>query len=309
MRYYGLTSAKARSAIETGATLVREPNNPHDKNAIAVMASGKKLGHIDKRNAARLAPFIDAGFSYRLSFGEKNLKSKQAIPVTVTIDLPEPQIDVPKVCKPNVIGIYAIDVKREKKSYIGQSLDVQGRIAHHWRELAVGVHLNPELQRYWQEWGPGGFSARVLESAPSNLHDLDLTKWLVEHERSWIAEHGGLSRVINAEWPAPVFHGLAGEQLEKERQKADGELTILQDNVRRFESDIQGLYARWKAMSDGAEAVRKWWGLFASSDERTQARLAEAEGPALLQELDQHRARLENARADLAAKKASLFID
>lgn len=41
--------------------LVREPENPHDPNAIRVEVAGKYLGHIPKDNAKELAPQMDAG--------------------------------------------------------------------------------------------------------------------------------------------------------------------------------------------------------------------------------------------------------
>ncbi len=42
-------------------TLVREPDNQYDKNAIAVHFDGKKVGHIPAPQAKILAPRLDAG--------------------------------------------------------------------------------------------------------------------------------------------------------------------------------------------------------------------------------------------------------
>jgi hypothetical protein len=42
--------------------LRREPRNRHDRNAVAVYGqSGKQIGHISRRSAGRLAPYVDAG--------------------------------------------------------------------------------------------------------------------------------------------------------------------------------------------------------------------------------------------------------
>ncbi|NQX13601.1 HIRAN domain-containing protein [Microbacteriaceae bacterium VKM Ac-2855] len=41
--------------------LVREPNNPYDKNAIAIHHKSGQLGHYNKQMAARMAKLIDAG--------------------------------------------------------------------------------------------------------------------------------------------------------------------------------------------------------------------------------------------------------
>ncbi len=42
-------------------TLVRDPGNPYDSNAVRVDVDGEHLGHIDRRTAERLAPSLDAG--------------------------------------------------------------------------------------------------------------------------------------------------------------------------------------------------------------------------------------------------------
>ncbi len=45
--------------------LHRQPDNPHDRNAIAVHYGNLQLGFFNKRLAAHLAPLIDAGARYR----------------------------------------------------------------------------------------------------------------------------------------------------------------------------------------------------------------------------------------------------
>ena len=44
--------------------LVRNPENPYDKNAIEVRLNGVMLGHLAKEVAARLAPELDNGAEY-----------------------------------------------------------------------------------------------------------------------------------------------------------------------------------------------------------------------------------------------------
>lgn len=43
----------------TPAVLVREPENPHDPNAIAIYVEGKRIGYVPKKQNAVLAQFID----------------------------------------------------------------------------------------------------------------------------------------------------------------------------------------------------------------------------------------------------------
>ncbi len=67
----GRQGAVAR--LEAGAplTLRREPDNPHDANAIAVDdARGAHLGYLNRRLAAVLAPHLDAGLTYDVEVTE-----------------------------------------------------------------------------------------------------------------------------------------------------------------------------------------------------------------------------------------------
>lgn len=50
-------------SIHSGDTLeaVREPQNQHDTNAIALYHNGKMVGHIAKEITAGLAPMLDSG--------------------------------------------------------------------------------------------------------------------------------------------------------------------------------------------------------------------------------------------------------
>jgi len=52
--------------------LVREPDNPHDKNAIRVMLGDKKLGYVPRAIAKDLAPQMDAGKDFLALFVSRN---------------------------------------------------------------------------------------------------------------------------------------------------------------------------------------------------------------------------------------------
>jgi len=45
----------------TALEIQREPDNPHDRNAIAVVAEGRLVGYVNKQMAAKLAKLMDAG--------------------------------------------------------------------------------------------------------------------------------------------------------------------------------------------------------------------------------------------------------
>lgn len=46
------------------ASLIREPTNEYDPNAVAVLAGGSIIGHVPRGLAERLGPEIDAGERY-----------------------------------------------------------------------------------------------------------------------------------------------------------------------------------------------------------------------------------------------------
>ena len=55
--------ALATDAVAPGGTLVlrRDPDNPHDPNAIAVHAGGEQVGWVPRAIAEEIAPALDAG--------------------------------------------------------------------------------------------------------------------------------------------------------------------------------------------------------------------------------------------------------
>jgi len=70
--------------------LCREPDNPHDANAIAVKALGKyQLGYIPRYLAESLAPLLDAGkVSRKATFVRKNVSTKAPdLPVGLMIKI------------------------------------------------------------------------------------------------------------------------------------------------------------------------------------------------------------------------------
>jgi hypothetical protein len=46
------------------ASLIRQPDNAYDPNAVAVLLSGRIVGHLPRYLAARVGPRIDAGARY-----------------------------------------------------------------------------------------------------------------------------------------------------------------------------------------------------------------------------------------------------
>lgn len=69
-------------------SLIREPKNPHDPNAIRVAFLNDTLGYIPKELSKALAPQMDAGKEMCASFVKLN-KCPGADTVGITVDIEE----------------------------------------------------------------------------------------------------------------------------------------------------------------------------------------------------------------------------
>ncbi|GEM_PF-3235426 len=69
-------------------TLVREPKNPYDKNAIAVYANGKQIGYLSSAYAEGFAPMIDTGRRFETyvdTIGHRKTKKKETWYMAIVI--------------------------------------------------------------------------------------------------------------------------------------------------------------------------------------------------------------------------------
>jgi hypothetical protein len=106
------------SGVSPGQTLVfiRERNNPHDGNAIAAYSeSGLMLGHVNRSDAAYLAPILDRG-SHAIARVEEISDKPARLRVTVQIEAddlpPRPTVAAPSVPAPTATKS-AADAKDE----------------------------------------------------------------------------------------------------------------------------------------------------------------------------------------------------
>jgi hypothetical protein len=53
----------------TSLTLVREPNNPRDRNAVAIYVGRSQIGYVSSDDAPRVATCLDEGWTYVASVG------------------------------------------------------------------------------------------------------------------------------------------------------------------------------------------------------------------------------------------------
>ena len=303
MQYYGFTPSDAKRQLRGQSSLIREPHNTHDTNAIAVTDGTRTIGHIDKRAAAILAPILDSGATYEL---EIDAVVGQSISAKVCVIRHQPTISVPKVCGAGTVGIYAIWAG--DLPYVGQSKDVQNRYSQHWDELQRGTHQNPQLRRLWSDLGPNKFSAKVLELAPTFPQSLDLARWLHNRECHWIDTFGGLREVINADPPRPVLDDLAKRQLQVERDAAGPTLIVFDGKCRELAQFHEKLCSSIDELRYVVLKAERYWGVFNSGKTEREAESARREIPALesqARRVIDERIALQGKIADL---KRRLFI-
>jgi hypothetical protein len=82
---YWVTDEQRRRHGGAKYVLVREPNNEHDPNAVAVYGRGRKVGHLSAAKAASIAPILDkiGAEGFRVTGAGTSLNS-----ITLWVDVP-----------------------------------------------------------------------------------------------------------------------------------------------------------------------------------------------------------------------------
>ncbi len=78
-------------------------------------------------------------------------------------------------------GIYIIFNVKNLKVYVGQSIDVMGRLYNHRHQLRSGKHPNIKIQKDFDDYGEGAFEFYPLEG----VYDGPLK--MTEREQYWIS--------------------------------------------------------------------------------------------------------------------------
>lgn len=79
------TARESYQEVKAPCVLVREPDNPHDPNAVAVQVDGWKVGYIPRENAANLARRIDSIGAHPA--GVATLRGRPGGPIGVTVGI------------------------------------------------------------------------------------------------------------------------------------------------------------------------------------------------------------------------------
>lgn len=95
-----------------------------------------------------------------------------------------------------MIGIYLITNTDNNKVYVGQSVDVNGRLNYHKRNLEKNTHPNQYLQRSYNKHGKDVFKFEVIEECTLDTLDEREVYWISYYQstlrdRGYNRESGG----------------------------------------------------------------------------------------------------------------------
>lgn len=175
----------ARELIDKGdltvgkpVSLLREPDNPHDRNAIAAFYSKQRIGYIPRNLAAAVADYIDNNGAWAATvshIGERKHRNKKY--PTISLSLSFPDMHAPSGLQAlysscrllnGISGVYRIENMEESKAYIGSSSDVGDRLRRHINQLRSGTHANLGLSASWSKYGPKTFNVQLIERADAS---------------------------------------------------------------------------------------------------------------------------------------------
>jgi len=221
--------------------LEHQPDNPHDKNAVAIRVrkTGAMLGYVSKELAPKYAALAGSGKIIEASIA-KITKDGEKIDVRVAYEQSGDHLAERNSTRlwqsasamPAKAGIYAIRNVDSGRQYIGSSNDLRERLQSHFRDLTLGRHANHALQSDFSRLGPNYFEAQALVSGvlPSQLAKLEadrISSLLNSGSALYnltATGQGTRHNVIGKSQSEPISDRLARERADHERRRINAAL-------------------------------------------------------------------------------------
>lgn len=124
------------------------------------------------------------------------------------------------MARPKIAGVYHIRNTVTGEVYIGSSVDIMGRLAHHRGYLTRGNHVNNRLQANWNEHGADAFDFGVTEHTAPTLDAL-----MAAEERHQSEAHAA-GVCLNPKWAGARYGRMHGNM---RAAWLDRELTRLEE--------------------------------------------------------------------------------
>lgn len=183
-KFYEASDLLQQGTLSSGLAIFLEhqPDNPYDKNAIAVRIknNGAMLGHLSRGAAPKYAALI---LESKILDASVAKVEKNGDYISIYVRVVYEQSDEPLEKKhnsrlwlsasvmPTKAGVYAIRNINSGRQYIGSSINLKDRFRSHIKDLSRGCHANPLLQSDFSHLGADYFEAKVIVENifPSNL--------------------------------------------------------------------------------------------------------------------------------------------
>lgn len=278
LNYYEATSEifiKINEGVEI--TLKPEPDNPHDKHAVAIFIESLKIGYIRAREAKQISDAMRSNSNITVRPEHIDTACRPTyLPATVTIEK-NIEITPPKIAPPNTAGIYRIYSSRTGGFYIGQSNDANRRIREHWTSLSLGIHPNSALQQLWNEYGDPNFIADLVAAAPDGLSSIARQNWLADSEIYYIGQGKKYGDCLNKYSGGLVLtqelRDLEGEEdrferrssnetIKKRRQEIKAELKKIDGELENLEKLLQTTRLKISELEETIKnktGIRSWF--------------------------------------------------
>ncbi len=179
-KYYKAAELFQRGSLSPGIAirLEHQPDNPHDKNAVAVKIkrTGAMLGHVSRELAPKYAALINDGKIIEASIANVERNGTYInIYIRVVYEQSDEQLAekhnsrlwLSASLMPTGAGVYAIRNIDSGRQYIGSSTNLKERVRSHIRDLSLGCHANHALQSDFSNLGADHFETEVIESVVS----------------------------------------------------------------------------------------------------------------------------------------------
>ena len=245
-RYYKAGELLLKGSLSSGVAirLEHQPDNPHDRNAVAVLVrrTGAMLGHVSRDLAPKYAELVNSRKIIEATIA--NVSEERGY-ININIRVVYEQSEEELAQKHNTLlwqsassmpttpGAYAIRNNESGRQYVGSSNNIKDRIQSHIRDLSLGCHANHALQSDFSCLGANRFEAQVLvrDVSTSSLSSVEsdyISSLLNEGVSLYnlTADGQGIGfrpRVYSKS--EPISDRLARQRVEGERRRADSILS------------------------------------------------------------------------------------
>lgn len=245
-RHYKAGELLRKGSLSSGVAirLEHQPDNPHDRNAVAVLVrrTGAMLGHVSRDLAPKYAELVSSGKIVEATIA--NVSEERGY-ININIQVVYEQSEEELAQKhnsllwqsassmPSTPGVYAIRNNESGRQYVGSSNNIQNRIQSHIRDLSLGCHANHALQSDFSCLGANRFEAQVLvgDVSTSSLSSVEsdhisslLNKGVSLYNLTADGQGIGFRPRDNSK-SEPISDRFARQRVEEERRRADSILS------------------------------------------------------------------------------------